>query len=485
MGFGFGTGGLVGQYGPAILSWLESAVRGNAANADIANREQNIMGGLGGVADFLSGAYNQWNQGSNQYIGNLYNMLGNQMGGLQNAVLNTGVLPQTQVDWNQMSQPLQANGFAGYQFQNPSLNAPTAMSNPAQFQLDWISSDRNNADRVRAAGLSEDQRWQQFGEVTPEYASMWRNTGVDANLQQWARQNGLSQEALAQAASGGRQGVLDAVNQFASDKYLSSLGQELMPSQGGASAQAFTTTTPDQTVDPMLQGFGGRFGSLMGMLDDFSNQRQEDTNQQFRNMASSLTGDLVSRGLTGSTVASSTRQGVENQRIDAQNRLADTINQEKMNWGAQLSGDYLNALTQMGMAGLNQNAQLGGSLYDANNAIWNSQLGTGMNLAGTMLNTQMGFIPQSPSQYPLGDQLGQGYANQVATYPMRHQPSFWETAGPGLLGAGAQLGSAGILSAALAGIGPTGNMANFQGLQPGNVGASFGVAPSLKTAMLF
>lgn len=96
--------------------------------------------------------------------------------------------------------------------------------------------------------------------------------------------------------------------------------------------------------DRYQQGVGGyqnRYDRGMGYLDQLGRQEAKDIGQDYDNLQSRVDQNMVSRGLTGTTIAPTMRMGVQREYGGAIGRLNERLANQRLNTDAQLSGDLL------------------------------------------------------------------------------------------------------------------------------------------------
>lgn len=93
----------------------------------------------------------------------------------------------------------------------------------------------------------------------------------------------------------------------------------------------------------VLDGYENRYQRGMENLQGLGDQEKADTSQRYKNLASQNTQDMVSRGLTGTTIMPTMRQGIAREESDALSRVNERLQRERLNYDASLSGDALSA----------------------------------------------------------------------------------------------------------------------------------------------
>lgn len=99
--------------------------------------------------------------------------------------------------------------------------------------------------------------------------------------------------------------------------------------------------TNEARYNDILGQYGDRYDRNMGYVEGMGTQERADINTQWNNERSAVGQDMVSRGLTGTTIKPSMEMGVERQRTAALGRLNDRLLQQKLYADMQLSGDKL------------------------------------------------------------------------------------------------------------------------------------------------
>lgn len=100
-------------------------------------------------------------------------------------------------------------------------------------------------------------------------------------------------------------------------------------------------------TDDVLNGYENRYQRGMNNLQGLGDQEKRDTSQRYTNLAAQNQQDLTSRGLTGTTILPTMRQGVAREESDALSRVNERLQRERLGYDASLSGDALSAQERM------------------------------------------------------------------------------------------------------------------------------------------
>ncbi len=155
----------------------------------------------------------------------------------------------------------------------------------------------------------------------------------------------------------------------------------------GSAAQAFNTGQQniEQSMvgqsaglrDTINRGFRDRGTRAMGIISGTGEQERRNINEDFQSFENRAAQDTTSRGLSGTTVQSGVRRGVQRERGRALGNLEERIRQQQVGTFMQTSGDTLNAASQMGLqhidrsTGLAQNRVSGA--FDTAGQLYNQQ----------------------------------------------------------------------------------------------------------------
>jgi hypothetical protein len=105
---------------------------------------------------------------------------------------------------------------------------------------------------------------------------------------------------------------------------------------------------PEPTLEDLLpkalQGYEGRFTSVMDLLTGIEEQGKKDIGRAYDNAYSRAASDLTARGLSTSSIMGDMGRGIADQSADALTRLVNSMAITKGNFQSQLSGDYLDAV---------------------------------------------------------------------------------------------------------------------------------------------
>lgn len=88
-------------------------------------------------------------------------------------------------------------------------------------------------------------------------------------------------------------------------------------------------------------GYDTRKNDAMALLNSRSQQGQADIGRMYSERGAAAGQDMVSRGLTGTTVPQTIQTGILNEKQAALNRLSDQTNQEKLQYGSGMDLDKL------------------------------------------------------------------------------------------------------------------------------------------------
>lgn len=181
-------------------------------------------------------------------------------------------------------------------------------------------------------------------------------------------------------------------------------------------------------------GYQERLNRGLSNLQGMGDQAKKDINRDYQGFQSRVGQDLVSRGLSASTVSSTLRSGVERERQAAVERLNENIRNERLNLDARLSGDQLAAQERLGVGGLQSGANIGLAGLQTGANIGLSGLGTLSNIGMTGLNSlnRNNLFGTGLAADLSGQRLG--VQNQLGQLGLNY------LAQAGLAGAGAQSG---------------------------------------------
>lgn len=95
-------------------------------------------------------------------------------------------------------------------------------------------------------------------------------------------------------------------------------------------------------VQPALGGYVGLYSRAMNNVDQMFGQEKQDVATQYNGMAGQGYQDMISRGMTGSTVASSMKAEVASQRAQAMNRVDADAARQRLSADLPISMAMLN-----------------------------------------------------------------------------------------------------------------------------------------------
>lgn len=176
--------------------------------------------------------------------------------------------------------------------------------------------------------------------------------------------------------------------------------------------------------DDVLNGYDARYQRGMQNLEGLGNQEKIDVQRQFGELAAANQQDLVNRGLTGTTIMPTMRQGILREQTDALSRINERLQNQRLGLDASLSGDGLSAQERLGQSILSGTAGMQGDTlqfaerrsdtYPDFNQL--AALAQSYGAAGGMAGMNGGaspFAPQWNSMQSLGYQMPQPIGNFV------------------------------------------------------------------------
>lgn len=100
--------------------------------------------------------------------------------------------------------------------------------------------------------------------------------------------------------------------------------------------------------DDVLNGYENRYQRGMNTIDQLGGQEKADVNQRYDQLQAQTNQDLVSRGLTGTTIKPTMTLGNERERQAALSRVNERLLRERLGTDADLSGQALAAQLGLG-----------------------------------------------------------------------------------------------------------------------------------------
>jgi len=97
----------------------------------------------------------------------------------------------------------------------------------------------------------------------------------------------------------------------------------------------------------VLTAAQGRYDTGMGMLEGAGKQEEADIKSRWGSEANRGMQDLITRGLTGTTIAPTMRMGYQRQQEAELGRLQQSLLEQRLGYHSQLSGDVLNYMSQL------------------------------------------------------------------------------------------------------------------------------------------
>ena len=219
------------------------------------------------------------------------------------------------------------------------------------------------------------------------------NPQAQQALALYAQNNARQQAAANRAYSTTRQGYLNVFNKQArSDQ---GIAQGYLAQEKAIKAAAAKRSLAGQQV---LAGYGRMYDNQMAALEGAGQEQRQDLSDRYTNLTGRAGQDLISRGLSNSTVRNTVEAGLERDRAKGIRGIDMGIQEQRGRMGMQLD--------QMRLGYADQNAQ--------------RNFQTQLQLAD-LANRRYGFLDQSAQRraqggYQLAGLAGQ-YANQQGRYP--------------------------------------------------------------------
>ena len=185
--------------------------------------------------------------------------------------------------------------------------------------------------------------------------------------------------------------------------------------------------------DDVLGGYDARYQRNMNALQGQGQQEAIDIQRRYGELGAANQQDMVNRGLTGTTIMPTMRQGIAREQEGALSRLNERLINQRIGMDSQLSGDALSAQERLGQSILQGTAGVQGDTlgfaerrtdaYPDMNQLIN--LAAMYGAAGGMYGGGNQFQPDMISMQQMGYQIPQwnqfGFVQPVA--PLRpHQP---------------------------------------------------------------
>lgn len=160
-------------------------------------------------------------------------------------------------------------------------------------------------------------------------------------------------------------------------------------------------------MNTLVGGYKDRYTSLMRNLDEMGAQEKADIGQEFGGVASRAGQDLTSAGLSASTVAPTVQAGIQREKSGAEGRLNESLRNQRLQWGSQLSGDLLNAEAQTSGDYLN-------SVLGLKTGAAGQQQNWSDAWAQEYLKAVTGYPAQGPGPANVGETIGTIYGNNLS-----------------------------------------------------------------------
>ena len=194
--------------------------------------------------------------------------------------------------------------------------------------------------------------------------------------------------------------------------------------------------------DDVLGGYDARYQRNMNALQGQGQQEAIDIQRRYGELGAANQQDMVNRGLTGTTIMPTMRQGIAREQEGALSRLNERLINQRLGLDSQLSGDALSAQERLGQSILQGAAGVQGDklgfaerrtdAYPDMNQLINlaAMYGAagGMYGGGNQYQPDMISMQQMGYQIPQWNQFGfvQPVAPQRPAQPRPPRPFEWE-----------------------------------------------------------
>ena len=124
--------------------------------------------------------------------------------------------------------------------------------------------------------------------------------------------------------------------------YASNPGSALGAQYQQAAEQARQAN--ETRYNQLLSGQNELYGRVMASVDQGNSQAVADLSRSFDRQRSAGTQDMISRGLTGSTIQQTMNSGIERNRAESLNRQAADFRRERLGYDVGLTGERLGTI---------------------------------------------------------------------------------------------------------------------------------------------
>ena len=112
--------------------------------------------------------------------------------------------------------------------------------------------------------------------------------------------------------------------------------------------------------DDVLNGYEARYQRGLSNLEGLGTQEKNDILRQYGELGAANQQDMTTRGLTGTTIMPTMRQGIMREQQAALSRVNERLQNQRLAVDSGLSGDALSAQERLGLGILNGSAGLAG-----------------------------------------------------------------------------------------------------------------------------
>lgn len=123
-------------------------------------------------------------------------------------------------------------------------------------------------------------------------------------------------------------------------------GDQLLEDQG-AGLTSFLSGLSGEDAE-IMQGYRDRYAKAEADIEGYGDQQKEDIDTGYRNKEAAITQDLISRGLSPTSVSAVNKTINETERSAEQRRLGEDLTRNRVNLLSGLSGDTLSAQERLG-----------------------------------------------------------------------------------------------------------------------------------------
>ncbi|GIW59982.1 MAG: hypothetical protein KatS3mg087_1048 [Patescibacteria group bacterium] len=253
---------------------------------------------------------------------------------------------------------------------------PTATNPYSGAYPDWYPGILMN-EALRWPGSSAERHLWNLAYLDPERfagsPAMPAQAGANAAMANLgSKQLGTQQQISVKSRTGPSEETLQSILNRVLDEYQRAYNEYRQAVEGryqqalGLAEGMYNRIVPqvNQLIGQYIPQWYERSSQAMGMLEGLGRQALRDVERAYTEKEGALHQDLVSRGVTGSTVSPAMRTVLEREKQDAIGRVKESVRNQLVNTYLQTTGDAIKSASDLSFLGVNTDRTLTKDIVD-------------------------------------------------------------------------------------------------------------------------